>query len=312
VVVSHDAERAREFAAEHGVATSAASRDSAFAPDVDAVYISTHNEQHYAAAMQAIAAGKHVLCEKPLALQPAEASALVVAAEEAGVVLAVNHHLPGSPLHSAVRELVGRGAIGTLLSAQVEHAVLLPERLRGWRLGEAPGGGVILDITCHDASVLNPLLGRPVRVSALATHQSTWGGRSLDAAMCVIEYEGPHGEPILAQTHDAFTVGYGRTRLQVHGTKGTIIVDDAMTQDTPGTVTLRDDRGEHEIAVDTSHDLYEIVLERFREAVRGQGRPTVSGAEGALAAAVALAAVRSAQTSCTVTVEPLTENQVEQ
>src|SRR5829696_5673463 len=95
--------------------------------DIDAVYISSRNDQHAAHAITAAEAGKHVLLEKPMALTVADARAIVASADKAGVQLAVNHHLPGSPLHATARQLVADGRIGTLYSARINHAVLLPE-----------------------------------------------------------------------------------------------------------------------------------------------------------------------------------------
>ena len=128
--------------------------------DVDAVYISTINDLHRAHTEAAAAAGKHVLCEKPLALSVDDGRAMLAACERAGVTLATNHHLPGSGIHRTIRRLVADGAVGRILAVRVFHAVMLPARLQGgWRLGSRAGGGVAMDITCHDASVLNPLLG---------------------------------------------------------------------------------------------------------------------------------------------------------
>jgi 1,5-anhydro-D-fructose reductase (1,5-anhydro-D-mannitol-forming) len=177
--------------------------------DINAVYISSRNDQHAAHAIAAAEARKHVLLEKPMALTVADARAIVASADKAGVQLAVNHHLPGSPLHVTARQLVFDGRIGTLYSARVNHAVLLPEHLRGWRLADVPGGGVVFDITVHDASVLNPLFGgAPKRVTALGVSQAPWNrAGTQDSVMTTIEYPaGASGVPGLAQTHDAFTV----------------------------------------------------------------------------------------------------------
>jgi 1,5-anhydro-D-fructose reductase (1,5-anhydro-D-mannitol-forming) len=270
--------------------------------DIDAVYISSTNDKHFDQACRALRAGKHVLCEKPLALEAADAEAMMKLAEELGLVLAANHHLPGSPLHAKVRDLVAEGAIGTVLSAKIAHAVLLPQRLRGWRLGQStPGSGVILDITCHDASVLNPLLGNPTAVTAVAVQQADWNtGGQEDAAMTVIRYEQDGKPPVLAQTHDSFTVGYAETSLEVHGTEGTLKVIDAMTQDTKGQVLLTTKAGIRDVEVDGSDDLYVIVLRAFAAAVEGTGTPTATGRDGLMALKVALAAQESATTGRTV------------
>lgn len=171
-VCSGSAARAASYGAEHGLSLSTASLDELLAADVDAVYVSSRNDQHAAQALAAAAAGRHVLLEKPLAVTIEDAKAVVEACDRAGVVLAVNHHLPAAGSHREVQRLVRSGAVGRVLSAAIRHAVLLPERLRGWRLSDEPGAGVILDITVHDASVLNPLVGaRPVEVSSLAVTQ---------------------------------------------------------------------------------------------------------------------------------------------
>jgi 1,5-anhydro-D-fructose reductase (1,5-anhydro-D-mannitol-forming) len=294
--------------ADSGVEGQTTNLDQLLASDIDAVYISTRNDQHLAEAVAAAEAGKHILVEKPMSLSVADAQTMIEAANRNGVVLAVNHHLPGSPLHASARRLVAEGRIGTLYSARINHAVLLPEHLRGWRLGAAPGGGVILDITVHDASVLNPLFRtQPVRVSAVGVSQASWNtARSRDSVMTIIEYAaGERGAPGLAQTHDAFDVPYPGTSMEIHGETGAIVISDAMTQDTPGTVELHTDAGVESIGVDSSEDLYQILIRAFLDASHGRGRPTVTGAEGLLALQVALAAEQSAEEGRTVRLSEL-------
>lgn len=299
-VVSGDQQRASRYAAEHELGVAGTDLDAFVArDDVDAVYISSTNDKHYAQAMAAIAGGKHVLCEKPLALTLADAHAMTDAAGKAGLVLAVNHHLPGSGTHRTVQRLVREGAVGTPLGVRIAHAVMLPERLRGWRLGAVPGGGVIFDVTCHDASAVNAILGtQPLSVSAKAVRQGSWQPAAYDAAMVVVRYS----DDVLAQTHDAFTVGFARTALEVHGTEGSITATGVMTQDPVGDIKLVDARGTHDIEVDDRRDLYHIIVEAFHTAIAGEGRPTVTGGEGASALAVALAAQESADTGRSVDV----------
>jgi 1,5-anhydro-D-fructose reductase (1,5-anhydro-D-mannitol-forming) len=301
-VFSGSADRAADFAAGNGLPDYTTDLDALLDWEIDAVYISSTNALHFEQAIRALKAGKHVLCEKPLALEAVQAEAMVELADALGLVLAANHHLPGSPLHAKVRELVSAGTIGTVLSAKIAHAVLLPERLRGWRLGlGTPGSGVILDITCHDASVLNPLLGTPVAATAMAVRQAAWNtGGQEDAAMTVIQYQGDAGPPVLAQTHDSFTVGFAQTSLEVHGTEGTIQVTDAMTQDTAGQVILITASGTRAVDVDCSQDLYVIGLRAFTAAVKGTGVPTATGRDGLMALKVALAAQESAVSGRTV------------
>ncbi len=284
------------------------SLDELLGSDIDAVYISSRNDRHAAHAIAAVEAGKHILLEKPMALTLADARAIVQAADQAGVQLAVNHHLPGSPLHAAARQLIADGRIGRLYSARINHAVLLPENLRGWRLADVPGGGVVLDITVHDASVLNPLFGAaPKRVTALGVSQAPWNQAGThDSVMTILEYSaGDHAVPGLAQTHDAFTVPFPGTSMEIHGETGAIVIGDAMTQDTPGTVTLHTASGAESIGVDVSDDLYHINVRAFAAAVRGEGRPTATGEDGLRALQVALAVEQSLKSGRTVELSDL-------
>src|SRR5882757_9313430 len=159
-VASSSAERARAFAAEHKIAGAYDSVAALLAdPAVQAVYISTTNELHRDQVLAAAAAGKHVLCEKPLALTVDDARAMVRACAAARVTMATNHHLRNAATHRKIRELVQGGAIGKPLFARVFHAVYLPPHLQGWRLDKPQaGGGVILDITVHDIDTLRFLL----------------------------------------------------------------------------------------------------------------------------------------------------------
>jgi 1,5-anhydro-D-fructose reductase (1,5-anhydro-D-mannitol-forming) len=169
-VMSSDAQRGAAFVAEQGIAKAWTSIDDLLAdPAVDAVYISTTNELHARQAIAAAAAGKHLLCEKPLAMNLAAARVIVDACRKAGVVLGTNHHLRNAASHQAIRQLVRNGAISKPLFARVFHAVRLPTHLQGWymRKPEA-GGGVVLDITVHDVDTLRFILdAEPVEAMAM-------------------------------------------------------------------------------------------------------------------------------------------------
>jgi 1,5-anhydro-D-fructose reductase (1,5-anhydro-D-mannitol-forming) len=300
-VLSSSGERGRAYADANGIATATTDLDTLLRrDDVDAVYVSTTNELHRAQTLAAAGAGKHVLCEKPLALSLADAWEMVEACERAGVVLATNHHLPAAGTHRAIRALVADGAIGAPLALRVFHAVSLPERLRGWRL-QAPerGAGVIFDITCHDAAAVNAILGRDaLDAAAIAVTQGEWESAVEDAVMTAIRYDGD----VLVQTHDAFTVRHAGTGLEVHGSEGSIVATGVMTQDPVGRVVVRTGSGEHAIDAPDRRDLYELTIDAFAAAVAGEGRPIVDGDDGVRSLAVALAVKQAAETGARVPV----------
>jgi 1,5-anhydro-D-fructose reductase (1,5-anhydro-D-mannitol-forming) len=202
-VMSSDPERAQAYAVENNIPLAVSTLDDLLDEDIDAVYISTTNELHLEQALAAITAGKHVLCEKPLALNSADAREMVAAARAAGIVLGTNHHLRNAGAHRAMREAIATGRIGKPIAARVFHAVYLPENLQGWRITKPEaGGGVVLDITVHDADTLRFVLGDdPVEVSAFTQAAGMAGGGLEDGAMCIWRFQ----SGLIAQSHEAFT-----------------------------------------------------------------------------------------------------------
>ncbi len=295
-VFSSSAERGERFAEAAGLERAYPSLEEMLAdPGIDAVYIGTTNDLHAERTIAAARAGKHVLCEKPLALSLAEAAAMIAACEEAGVVLATNHHLRGAPTIRAMREMVEAGAIGEILAARVFHARSLPEELRTWRLRKPEaGGGVVLDITVHDADTVRFLLGDEVaEVTALTANQGLAEPPLEDSAMGVMRMRGGQ----LVSFHDAFTVPHAGTGFELHGTEASLIGREVMTPDPIGQVLLRRLDEIEEVEIAERGPIYERVVRCFGAAVRGEGRPLATGEDGAAALAIALAALESAR-SC--------------
>jgi 1,5-anhydro-D-fructose reductase (1,5-anhydro-D-mannitol-forming) len=292
-VHSRTARRADEFALSHGIAGSGTDLVAILSQDrVEAVYISSTNEKHHVQAMAAIAAGKHVLCEKPLAMTVAEASEMVAAAQARGVILATNHHLRCSGSHRVVRDLVASGRIGRVLSLRLFHAVHLPGHLRGWRIDDAAaGGGVIPDITVHDADVARFLLGEDP-VSVVAQMASSGMGRGVEDSVMSV-WTMPSGAMVMA--HESFTHPFAGSGLEVHGTEGSIFATGVMTQQPVGEVVLVTAAGREAVAF-PAHDLYGQAIRDFLSAVAGGGRPAADGRDGVASLAVALAVREAART----------------
>jgi 1,5-anhydro-D-fructose reductase (1,5-anhydro-D-mannitol-forming) len=299
-VMSSSAERAAAYAKENGIAASFSSVDALLAADIDAVYISTTNELHLEQALAAAKAGKHVLCEKPLALNSADARKIVAACKAAGVVMGTNHHLRNAGAHRAMREAILAGKIGKPIAARVFHSVYLPAHLQGWRITRPEaGGGVVLDITVHDADTLRFVLGDdPVEVSAFTQSAGMASGSLEDGAMCIWRFK----SGVIAQSHEGFTTKFANTGFEVHGSEGSLIGEGVMTQKPVGRVILRTAAGEEELSFDRG-DLYARAVGLFHAAVRGEGKPSATGEDGVWSLAAAEAALESARTGRAVKVE---------
>ena len=301
-VMSMSEERAKRYAAENGIPHSYASVEALLADrDVDVVYVSTTNERHKHEVTMAASAGKHVLCEKPLAMTMADAREMLERCKRARVVLGTNHHLRNAVTHRTLRRLIKEGAIGKPLAARVFHAVYLPPRLQGWRLETTgAGGGVILDITVHDADTLHFALDDDAEeVVALSGQQGLAKSGLEDAVMGAIRFR----SGLLAQFHDAFTIKHTRTGFEVHGTEGSLIAEDVMTQEPRGQLFLQKDEKREEVELGEHEDLYARQVRHFNAAVNGRGTPFATAEDGVRSLALATAVLESAKTGQRVAVQ---------
>lgn len=291
VVRSGDAAHAAAWAEEHGIKESVTDLRAALErDDVDAVYVSSVNERHREHVEAAAAAGKHVLAEKPLALSLADAMAMVGACRTAGVVMATNHHLPASPTHRTLKRAVADGMVGDVRAVRVHHAVQLPARLAGWRIEDPVGGGVVLDVTVHDAAAVAAILGtRALEVTAVGLNQANRSGGPFDAVMTDALWEGN----VLVQTHDAYNNPHLPTSLHILGTDGALVAEDCNTGDPVGSVTLWRGHVAEPLDVGPRDNLYEVTVRAFGAAVRGRGEVVVTGEAGVRSLAYSLAALES-------------------
>jgi predicted dehydrogenase len=173
-VAARDPARARAFAARHGIARTYADYAELIAdPDLDAVYNPLPNALHAQWTLAALAAGKHVLCEKPMTANAAEARRVADAAQQSGLVVMEAFHYRYHPVMSRVLDIVASGELGAI--RHVEAALAFPLLRRGdirWRLDLA--GGATMDAGCYPIHFLRTLGGtqgtanEPAVVSARA------------------------------------------------------------------------------------------------------------------------------------------------
>jgi 1,5-anhydro-D-fructose reductase (1,5-anhydro-D-mannitol-forming) len=301
-VMSSDPTRAAAYARDNGIPHGTTDLEALLGSGIDAVYISTTNELHRAQTLAAARAGKHVLCEKPLDLSVAGAREMVAACRDAGVVMGTNHHLRNAGTHRAMRQAIAEGRIGKPLFARVFHAVYLPPHLQGWRITTpTAGAGVVMDITVHDADTLRFVLGEePVEVAAMVQEGGMGSAGIETGVMGTVRFQ----SGLLAQFHDAFTTRYAGTGFEVHGTDGSLIGRDCMTQRPLGDVMLRTAEGDEPLPIDRTN-LYERALDAFHAAMRGDGHPAASGEDGVRSLALAAAVLDAARSGRTTRVDAI-------
>lgn len=141
---------------------------------VDAVDVCLPTDLHAGVALEAMAAGKHVFCEKPIALSLADARRMVAAAERAGVFLQVGQCIRFWPEYQALTRLVRQGRFGVLQSLSLQRRASRPAYSDGdWLNDERRSGGAALDLHIHDTDFVHHLIGRPRAVTAAGTRDSS-------------------------------------------------------------------------------------------------------------------------------------------
>ncbi|WP_077033392.1 Gfo/Idh/MocA family protein [Pelomonas sp. KK5] len=185
-VASRDATKAAEFAAEFGIPRSHASYEALLADaGIDAVYIPLPNSLHAEWAIKAAEAGKHVLCEKPLALGLDEVRAMFDAARRHGVMLLESFPYYFQPQTGALLELLREGAIGSVRSMQSSFGFALSNPQGNIRFDPALGGGALLDAGCYALSIIRLVMGAaPVKVRA----DADWDPSGVDIATAATLY----------------------------------------------------------------------------------------------------------------------------
>ncbi len=217
-IASRDHARAAASAADLGIPRSYGSYDELLAdPDIEAVYIPLPNHLHAEWTLRAAASGKHVLCEKPLAMTAAEAQSMIDVCERSGVALMEAFMYRLHPLWQRVRALVDDGAIGELLTIQAffSYRNIDPANIRNIA---AFGGGALMDIGCYPINVARWLFGgEPDDVLATVRRDARFGTDVLTSA--VLDFGGRHA------TFTCSTQIEDDQRVHLVGTEGRLVVE---------------------------------------------------------------------------------------
>ncbi len=272
-----NADKAEEFAREFGAKRWYADwRELIKDDEVDAVYVATPVYLHAPQTIAAAEAGKHVLCEKPMAMNTAECDEMIAACEANGVKLGIAYYRRFYPVLARVRELLASGEIGRPAVAQInsfEYVDIEPDDPRHWFLEKAKnGGGPMMDFGCHRLEVLTNLFGSVHRVSSL-TANVQWKDREVeDTAVATIKFEsGPVAT--VTVTHGAFEP---QDTLDIFGTAGSIHIP-MLNRGDVRIVTKGGERCEsHPNGANTDEPL----ISDFTNAVLNDKKPSVGGDTG--------------------------------
>lgn len=297
-VASRDADRARAFAQENDIPVSYGSYEDLLADDtVDAVYIPLPNHLHKEWAIKAAQAGKHVMCEKPLGLDAAEAEEMVAAFAEAGLKFAEAFQWRHDPQAQRAREIIESGQLGDLHLIDAGFSFTL-DREGDIRRDPQMGGGALYDVGCYTIAAARFLVGaEPLR----ATAQMHWGATGTDeTVVATLEFPGE----VLAHINCSFELPL-RRYYEAVGTQGSVYVSPAYNPkaEFSSTVTVRGtDRAVKTTEVLGEFNEYELLIEDFNRAILDNRQPLFPATDAILNMRVIDAIFAAARESRTVAV----------
>lgn len=300
--------QARAKAANYGIPHFHDSADALLAnPEVEAVFVASPNHLHAPQTVAAAAAGKHVICEKPMALAPPECVAMIRACEHAGVHLMVAHCQRFAPTVRALKEVVAREEFGAVKFATVRYSFHTAGNPRQWYFDKAiAGGGASFDIGVHCIDDLRFVLETELtRVYSQVVPETTDLRRDVDETMQVsCRFASGAVGSAAVSLQAAFN-----TYFEVVGEHAVVhaALFNLINRDVPVTYRVGHDVRDFVVHND---DHYTTELEAFAAAVRGEHPVPVPGVEG-LQNQLILAACQQA-TSGPVPVPPAREYLAEQ
>jgi predicted dehydrogenase len=292
---SRTASLAEDFVSRHGAVRWTTSREELLADsEVDVVYVATEHHRHCEDVLAAAEAGKHVLCEKPMANSVADCRRMVEACAANGVWLQVAYYRRYYPKMIRMKALLDAGAIGEPVSAHI-HLVhrVDPSRLTpdNWRLNaKQSGGGALVDTGSHRLDLLCWLLGEPGQVAAFVETQE-------------LAVEAPDVESLLIRmasgVHVTSLHGHRTAsddRFEIWGTEGVL---SATPVETP-TLTLRAGGREESWELPKHGNVHFPLIDDFARRVNAGGPPRYTGEDSLQASRIIEAAYRSGTLQKTV------------
>ena len=277
-VLSRDAGRARDFAERHGAASpqpAYADLDALLAdPELDAVIIASADALHAEQCIAAAGAGKHVLCEKPMATTAADAERMAAACRAAGVRLGIAYHMRWHRGHRDLAAAAHAGRFGVLRHMRAQWSMRAPDD-SNWRARSEVGrwwGLAAVGTHCLDQVrwYMLPSCGEIVRLTPVIT-RNVFRGPHDETALLALEFEsGATAEICTSVLFDA------PKRMEVYGSEGHALFEDTLGRYGTGRILTHEGEQAFEPV-----DPYTGEVEDFAAAVLEDRDPEVSGEEGA-------------------------------
>ncbi len=249
-------------------------------PEIDVVLISTPTPQHAEQAIEAMAQGKQVFCEKTMARTLAQADEMIAAAERGQRKLFIGHTLRFFPIYQQACQLVLSGAVGNVRRVRCRRLNLSPARRSPWFLDFQQSGGCILDLMIHDFDFLNWCFGPPTRVEVETKPDQDPSG--WQHAIVHLYFE----NGVRAAVEGSWQHDHFEQSLQIEGDRGKLTSDFAAHA-----LRLEDNHAQRVIEARGGDPFYEQ-MKHFLQFLRGETSLSVTPQDGRAALAVALSGLK--------------------
>ena len=234
-VMDIDADRAKAVAEKFNVPHYCTTEEELLKQDLAAVYIATPQNMHCKQVVQAAEAGKHILCEKPIAVDIEEVGKMEAAVKKAGVKFMLGFCMRNNVYNKKARELVQSGALGQVVMGRAQLTCWYPPIPGAWRQDiSISHGGSLIDMGTHCLDLLEWIIGSKIVEVAgfqdLMTHE--YPTKIEDASTIIVRFaNGAHG---FVDNYFNLPDAAAQNSLEIHGTKGSIIGQGTIGQDPTG------------------------------------------------------------------------------
>lgn len=274
-VLGSNAERAASLAKTHGAQVATTDMHEFLStPELTTVWITSPTYMHVEHCKAALAAGKHVLLEKPIAMSAEDGWKLVEAAKSAGRVLAVGYQARYVAGHEKMRDLIVDGAIGNVTVARTYYGVHRAGPPPAWRQKrDQAHWGALADVGTHHIDLLRMLLGDVAEATGYSVH--ALGFETDDSDVAALRFE----SGALATVAASVNVWKQYTRVEVFGTAGALIAEDTSPRGEGPVTLLRTDAEPQDVSGERKNP-WITQVERVTQAARGEDVRYATGADG--------------------------------
>ncbi len=296
--LSRNKERASTFAKEFGAERACVDLQSFLQDDrIDIVYVATEVERHADLAIAAANAGKHVLVEKPMALNTEQCLSMIETAEKNGVKLSVAYYARFFEKAQVMKRVIEEGRLGKVVRANIRVIGYYnppPSHPHFWRVTAKAGGNRLADVGSHRLDMLSYFFGRPIKVCGFVDKLSM-SYEAADTETALVQFENMAHVTVLANAN--VPRADNSTSIEIYGTQGTLLTD-AWSEE--AVKVLGSDM--EPIPVSHPHNAHFPMIDDFARAIAEGHIPRFSGIDGMWATAVIQGAYESARTGKIVSI----------